>query len=224
MTYSILIPIFNEIRILPNLLDKLSKLDKKIEIILIDDGSNDGTKTILKKQKSFFCISIKKNSGKGFAIKEGLKIAKNENIIIVDGDLEIDIENIPILIQKYEKSGKKVLAGIRWEKNSNVKFEINTIGNYAINFFFNILYKTNLNDVLCCFKIINTDFLKSINIKSNGFEFEVETMAKIVLSKVSIMEEKVGYERRTIQEGKKLRISDAWKIIWVIIYFRLKSN
>lgn len=224
MSYSILIPIYNEKRTLPTLLQKVRKLNKNIEVIIIDDGSTDGTHKLLSNQKSIHVVTNELNSGKGFSIRKGIENAKNKNIILIDGDLEVDIEEIPRLIQKFENNNKKVLVGTRWNKDSNFKFEINSIGNSLINFFFNLLYKTKLNDVLCCFKIVNADFLRSLNIQSNGFEIEVETMAKIILSKISFKEININYKRRTVRQGKKIRLSDGWKILWTIIFYKLKRN
>lgn len=224
MTYSLIIPIYNEERTLLCLLKKIEKLDRKIQIIIVNDGSTDSTASILKKYTNIKIITNESNRGKGASIKEGLKSAINQNIILIDGDLEIDVNHIPKLIEIFEKNGNKVLAGIRWEKNKNFKFEINTFGNLFINGLFNFLYNSKLNDVLCCLRIINKDLLKSLNIQSNGFSIEVETMAKAITGGIPIEEINIDYERRTKKEGKKLKFSDGWKIIWTMILFRFYSN
>ena len=222
MTYTLIIPIYNEERTLPTLLNKLYKLkNKNIEIIIIDDGSNDNTQNILIGNDSFLILRNELNKGKGASIKKGILSAKNQNIILIDGDLEIDIEDVPKLIHSFEKSNNDVITGVRWRKNSDFKFEINTVGNYLINSLFNLLYSTNLNDVLCCVKIINTDLIKSLNIQSKGFGIEIETMAKLVLNKLNIEEIDIAYNRRTAKEGKKLKISDGWSIIWTMIKIKM---
>ena len=225
MTYTLIIPIYNEERTLPTLLNKLYKLkNKNIEIIIIDDGSNDNTQNILIGNDSFIILRNELNKGKGVSIKKGILSAKNQNIILIDGDLEIDIENVPKLIHSFEKSNNDVITGVRWRKNSDFKFEINTVGNYLINSLFNLLYSTNLNDVLCCVKIINTDLIKSLNIQSKGFGIEIETMAKLVLNKLNIEEIDIAYNRRTAKEGKKLKISDGWSIIWIMLKLRFLND
>ena len=222
MNYSLIIPIYNEGHTLQLLLNKLDKLNNNnIEIIIIDDGSNDDTKEILNKNDLFIILNNKINSGKGASIKKGIKSANNQNIILIDGDLEIDIDQIPRLIKKYEKSDKDVLTGIRWNKNSNIKLEINALGNFFINSLFNVLYRTNLNDVLCCVKILNTNLLKSLDIQSNGFSIEIETTAKLLLRNRTIEEANINYIRRSSYQGKKLKISDGWIIAWVLIKFKL---
>jgi glycosyltransferase involved in cell wall biosynthesis len=222
MNYSLIIPIYNEGHTLQLLLNKLNKLNNdNIEIIIVDDGSNDNTQDILNENGLFIILKNKLNSGKGASIKKGIKSANNQNIILIDGDLEIDIDQIPTLIKEYEQSDTDVLTGIRWNKNSNIKLEINAIGNFFINSLFNLLYKTNLNDVLCCVKILNTNLLKSLDIQSNGFSIEIETMAKLMLRNRTIEEATINYIRRSFDQGKKLKISDGWIITWAMIKLRL---
>lgn len=222
MTYTLIIPIYNEGHTLPILLKKLNELkNENIEIIIIDDGSDDDTQNFLDKNDLFIALKNEINIGKGASIKKGIEFANNQNIILIDGDLEIDISQIPRLLNVYENCGKDILSGIRWNKNSNLKFEINAIGNFIINSIFNILYRTNLNDVLCCVRILNTKLLKSLNIQSNGFSIEVETMAKLILGNYTIEEVKINYSRRSLDQGKKLKFSDGWFIIWTIIKLKL---
>lgn len=222
MTYTLIIPIYNEGHTLPILLKKLNELkNENIEIIIIDDGSDDDTQNFLDKNDLFITLKNEINIGKGASIKKGIEFANNQNIILIDGDLEIDISQIPRLLNIYENCGKDILSGIRWNKNSNLKFEINAIGNFIINSIFNILYRTNLNDVLCCVRILNTKLLRSLNIQSNGFSIEVETMAKLILGNYTIEEVKINYSRRSLDQGKKLKFSDGWFIIWTIIKLKL---
>jgi glycosyltransferase involved in cell wall biosynthesis len=222
MNYSLIIPIYNEGHTLQLLLNKLDKLkNNNIEIIIVDDGSNDNTQDILNENGLFIILNNKINSGKGASIKKGIKSANNQNIILIDGDLEIDIDQIPRLIKKYEKSDKDALVGIRWNKNSNIKLEINALGNFFINSLFNVLYRSNLNDVLCCVKILNTNLLKSLDIQSNGFSIEIETTAKLLLNNLTIEEATINYTRRSFDQGKKLKISDGWIVTWTMIKLKL---
>ena len=226
MTYSLIIPIYNEHRTLPVLLDRLDRLDDKIEVIVIDDGSNDGTMDLLIDSKQFIIIRNKSNIGKGASIRKGVELASHQNIILMDGDLEVDIDDIPKLITRFENNKTDALVGVRWKVYSDLNFDVNTIGNYFINCLFNLLFKSKLNDVLCCVKILNLKLFQSLNIQSTGFSIEVETMAKLVLRRLVIDEVQIKYRRRTLKEGKKLKISDSWNIIWTMIKIRLltKSN
>ena len=224
MTYTLIIPIYNEEGTLLTLLKKLDRLDDKIEIIIIDDGSNDGTKDLLIENNQFIIIRNESNLGKGVSIRKGVDLASNQNIILMDGDLEVDIDDIPKLLTIFENINCDALVGIRWEEDSNLHFDINAIGNYLINSLFNILFKSKLNDVLCCVKILKLNLFKSLKIQSNGFSIEVETMAKLVLRESIIEEVNIEYTRRTHEEGKKLRISDSLNIIKTIISLKLQSR
>ena len=225
MTYSLIIPIYNERRTLPVLLKKLDTLSSdNIEIIIIDDGSNDNTKNLLIENNQFIIIRNKSNIGKGSSIRKGLDLASNQNVILMDGDLEVDIDDVPKLITRFENKKIDALVGIRWKKNSNLNFDINTIGNYLITSLFNILFKSNLNDVLCCVKILDKNLFKSLHIQSERFSIEVEIIAKLVLKGSIIEEMNIWYNRRTPQEGKKLKISDSWNIIWTMIKLKLLSK
>ena len=224
MTYTLIIPIYNEERTLPSLIKKLDRLDDNIEIIIIDDGSNDSTLDLLIQINQFTIIRNEFNLGKGASIRKGVDSASNQNIILMDGDLEVDIDDIPKLITRFENENIDALVGVRWKENSDLNFDINSLGNYLINSLFNLLFKSNLNDVICCIKILSLNQLKSLNIQSNGFGIEVETMAKLVLRNLMIEEINIQYHRRSIQEGKKLKISDSWNIIWIMIKLKIFSN
>ena len=224
MTYTIIIPIYNEEHSLPTLLKKLDKINNQFEIIIIDDGSNDNTENLLIENNQFLIIRNESNLGKGASIKKGIYAATNQNVILMDGDLEVDIDDIPKLITRFETSNNDAIVGIRWKKDGDYKFEINTIGNYFINALFNLLYNSSLNDVLCCVRILDKNLFKSLNIQSKGFSIEVETMAKLVLRGMIIEEVNIQYNRRTLKEGKKLKISDSYSIIWTIIKLKLFTN
>ena len=217
MSYSLIIPIFNEGRTLKKLLNKLDCISTKIEIILVDDGSTDETKNILQtRSKSNFIIIINDiNRGKGFAIRKGVKKASKENIILFDGDLELNLEEIPKLVALYEDSKCDALVGTRWGKDNN------NIGNQIINYIFNILFNSNYNDVLCCAKILEKKLFKALEIKSDGFSLEIETMAKLAKKKSKIEEINLEYNRRTVNEGKKIKPSHIWIILFTMFKVKL---
>ncbi len=224
MAYSLIIPIYNEIRVLPELITKLEALSSLIEIIIVDDGSNDGSEKLLNRRSNLISISVvknKKNLGKGAALKIGVKYATNNNIILADGDLEVDILEIPSLIQRFEKNTEGgILTGVRLIEEP-VGVNLNEFGNRIINLFFNKIYNTNYNDILCCIKIMDKKLFKSLSIQSNGFGIEAETMAKLVIKNKTIQQEYIKYNRRTINQGKKLKVSDGWNILWVIIKVKI---
>ena len=198
MLLSIIIPIYNEKDKLPQLIRTLKNNFAKHQIIIVDDGSNDGSKEYLKHHDCFDIIHINPNRGKGNAIKVALKKVKHRSVLLIDGDLEIDIASLKrdIILDK-----KVIVVGNRWEHFQNINFQ--RFGNYILNSLFNLIYKTNYKDILCCVKLIPTELIQSLNLRSNGFDIETEIMAKLSLSKREIIEIPVYYSQRTHEEGKK---------------------
>jgi dolichol-phosphate hexosyltransferase len=213
MSYSLIIPIYNEEYALKDLLLELETLPDIIEVIIINDGSTDNSKKILSFQKHIKVLHNPINMGKGFSIINAIEFVSNQNIILMDGDLEIDIESIPRLIKEFELNDNHVIVGSRWNEKSNPGKNINTYGNYLINYIFNFLYGTSLTDVLCCVKIMNKDLFKDLMLSSKGFNIEMEIMTKLAIKKIKILEKKVIYDRRPKYKGKKLKISDGWGIV-----------
>jgi dolichol-phosphate mannosyltransferase len=225
-SYALLIPIFNEERTVPILVKKLKKLDKNITIILINDGSTDNTHKLIKHLKFCKILLNQKNVGKGASIIKGLSLVQEKNVIIMDGDDEIDINQISNLIKIYEQNKKIILLGTRWNTNIGSKYDINLLGNYIINVIFNFLFRSNFNDILCCLKIIDSKVLRSFSLRSKRFTIETEIMAKIAQRKLPYQEIKVKYSRRNRNEGKKLKFSDGFKILYVMLnmYVSKKFN
>jgi len=221
MTYSIIITIYNEKKILPDLIKKLKKLDNSIQIIIVDDGSDDGSENIINNSLPFTIVKNKINKGKGSSIIKALNYIKNQNTILIDGDLEIDVEDIPSYINLFENSTADVISGVRWGKSNKNNFYINRLGNFLINGLFNALFFSNVKDVLCCLKILNSDLLKSLNLNSQNFSIEVETMAKLFQRKKIVEEIYINYTRRSIREGKKIKATDSFDIIKKIVLLKI---
>ena len=221
MSYSLIIPIYNEKHKLKTLLPDLRNLGLDLNIIIIDDGSDDDSYELLKNQNDIKVIKNETNLGKGASITKALKFAKNDIVILMDGDLEVSTNDIPLLIYEFESQVKKsAVVGIRWNKYDNFNFTLNRIGNYFINKCFNLLYKTNMNDILCCYKIIEKRLIESFNLSSKGFSIETEIMAKLLLNQINIKEVKIRYKRRSKEDGKKIKFIDSWGILVTMI--RLK--
>ena len=214
--YSIIIPIFNEASSLPKLLKKLNQFYiEGHEIIIIDDGSTDNSRSILSKYDNYKIFFSKENLGKGSSIILGLKNATFEKIIIYDGDLELDPYEISKLMILNKNNTRSVL-GYR-----NVAFfppqSILDVGNFLFTKFFNFLYKSNHKDILCCAKAFYFSELKGYKLKSTGFDIDVEIASVLSKTKSNIKHVPIEYKRRTVKEGKKLKPSDGWKILRTII-------
>ena len=224
MSYALIIPVYNEEKSLKKLIPQLKRLNQKIEVVIINDGSTDNTKSILRESNDFKIINNAKNKGKGYSIIKGVKAAENDNIILMDGDLEIDLMSVLGHVSKYELRSKQVIVGSRWNENSNIGSSINTYGNYFFNYLFNIIYRTRVKDVLCCVKILDKNLFNSLDLNSSGFSIEIELMAKLAINKAKFFNVEVFYNRRTVSDGKKLKISDGWNILCKMLEIKIKGN
>ena len=215
--YSIIISIYNEKASIPSLLEHLYfYYTKGHEIIIIDDGSNDGSNKILCKSNFVNFIKFKHNKGKGIAIKEGIQKATNEKIIIFDGDLEINPDQIQeLMILDHKKKIRCVLANrFKWEKTISIW----NIGNKVLTFIFNYLHSSDVKDALCCAKAFFKSDIDLKNLKSKKFDIDVELLSILVKSNPKIKNINIIYERRNINQGKKLKLSDSFRIIYRIIF------
>jgi len=223
---SIIIPIYNEKDTLLQILERVEKapvwgLEK--EILLIDDGSTDGTKKILKELESKYKIVYhKRNLGKGAAIRNGFKEASGDIIIIQDADLEYNPQDYPQLIRPILHGKADVVYGSRYSKKDTSFYKSHYWGVKLISWLTSLLYGSNLTDVYTCYKVFKSPVIKSINLRSNGFEIEQEMTSKLLNRKCKIVEVPITYCPRTFEEGKKInKWSNGLKAIWLIIKHRI---
>ena len=215
MPYSIIIPIYNEEKTLDKLLLSLKKYSfSKNEILIINDGSIDGTKKILKKYNFINVIELKKNYGKGIAVKIGLQKSIHNKTIIYDGDLELHTDGITKLMELNRNIGIHSLMGTRFNNLSpfNSKFEW---GNFMFTIFFNFLFQSSHKDILCCAKSFYKYDVPINKLSSKGFDIDIELSSFLTKNnkRKRIQHRLIKYNRRDIQQGKKLRISDGWIIL-----------
>lgn len=217
--YSIIIPIYNEVMTLNRLLIGLKTYyDLKHEIIIVDDGSTDRSNIILEKCHFIKLIILKKNSGKGVAIKNGILKSKYSSIIIYDGDLELKTKDISKLMILDKNSGITNVLGFRSILSNPFKSKIEW-GNFIFTFFFNMLFKTSHKDILCCAKAFYKKDIPIKKIKSKGFDIDVELSSMMTINSRGKKLKQIyfDYSRRSIKEGKKLKIYDGWIILARII-------
>jgi glycosyltransferase involved in cell wall biosynthesis len=222
MKLSVIIPVYNEKETILKILDKVQKVPIEKEIIIIDDGSNDGTTEILKniKDKNIKTIFKKVNEGKGSAIREGLKYVSGNVIVIQDADLEYDPNDWLKMLKVMEEKNADVVFGSRILgkcKKSSFAFYY---GGKFITFLTNILYGTKLTDVPTCYKMFKKDVIKNINLKCKRFEFCQEFTVKVRKLGYQIYEVPISYNPRSIREGKKIRWKDGFIAIWTLIKYR----
>jgi glycosyltransferase involved in cell wall biosynthesis len=225
---TVLIPVYNEKDTIQEVIERVEQSPIEKEIIIIDDGSHDGTKDVLKrieeKKKDIRFVHLKENMGKGHAIKKGLSLVKGDYVIIQDADLEYDPNMYPELLKPLLNKETDVVFGSRLLNKTNKGDWLFYIGRVSITWATNILYKSNLTDAYTCYKVLPSDFIKSINITANGFELEAELTAKILLSGRKIKEVPIGYTPRSIKEGKKISWKDWFRGIKMLLSLRLKGK
>ena len=228
-TISVIIPVYNEKNTIKECLERVKKSNTcglKLEIIVSDNNSTDGTKEILKsleddQVKVFF---LNKNRGKGSNIKNALKEANGDIILFQDADLEYSPEDFPDLLKPILNNDADVVFGSRLTRAKSTKIVgfPNYIGNKIFTFIFNFLFNTIFTDIATGYKVFKKNIIKDITIKSNGFEIEPEITAKISKNKnINIYEVPITISSRTITEGKKVRWWDFFIYIYTMIKWRI---
>ncbi|MFN3966204.1 MAG: glycosyltransferase family 2 protein [Endomicrobiia bacterium] len=222
---TILIPVYNEEKTLPEVLSKLEKLNIEKEIIIINDGSTDRTKEILEelvqKNRNIRVIHHEKNQGKGKAIQTGLRYSTGDIVVIQDADLEYDPFQIIELLKGFENPGIDAVFGSRFlKKNPNI-YKRYLIGNKLLTFLINLFYGTNYTDSYTCYKLIKKDVFEKLNLESSRFEIEAEISIKLKKVGAKVIEFPIDYFPRRLEEGKKIGFKDALRGFFTIIKFIL---
>ncbi len=227
---SIVIPVFNEAQTLQRLLEKVKQapvFNLQKEIIIVNDGSVDNTKSILDnfQDKNIKIIHLKKNQGKGAALRAGFKKVSGEIIIIQDADLEYNPNEYQNLIKPILDNRADIVYGSRFigAQAHRVLYFWHYIGNKLLTLLSNMFSNLNLTDMEVCYKIFTKQVLERINLQENGFGFEPEFTIKAARQKFKFYEVGVTYAGRTYGEGKKIKAKDGWYAIWCIIKYGIFS-
>lgn len=227
MLISVLIPCYNEKNTIEKLVNKILNLKNlEIEIIIIDNNSNDGTKEILENNletKVSKIIYNDENHGKGYSIKRGIKAAKGEILLVQDADLEYDPNEYEKLINPIKNGYADVVYGSRYVKNNETKvlFFWHTLANRSLTFLSNMFTNLNLTDMLTCYKVFKSDIIKQIDLKEEGFGFDSEVTAKIAKLKPRVYEVGISYFGRSYAQGKKIRLKDGFILLKCIMKYSL---
>jgi len=227
MKTSVVIPCFNEKSTIMEIVEKVkneNNYDK--EIIIIDDFSTDGTRELLKEKISNNIEKLilnDKNYGKGYSVREGIKAATGNIILIQDADLEYDPDDYPKLIEPIIKSKADVVYSSRFigSEGKRVLFFWHRVGNFILTTLSNMFTNLNLTDMESCYKVFKSEVIKSIDLKENKFGFEPEVTAKIAKKKLRIYEVGIKYNGRTYSEGKKITWKDGFEALRCIIIYNL---
>jgi len=223
---SVIIPTFNEQNTITRIISRVKKLKlKKIskEIIVVDDGSTDGSVNKIKQLKNIKTVFQPVNQGKGAAIRAGLKKATGDYILIQDADLEYDPQDIPSLLEPVLTGKAEIVYGSRFlGPHKNMLFW-HLMGNKFLSLLTNILYNTTLSDMEVGYKLIPAELIKSLNLQQNRFGFEPEVTCKLLKQGHRIFEVPVSYAGREFHEGKKITWKDGLKAFFILFKYRFSD-
>ncbi len=228
MKVTIIVPIFNEENTIIEILNRISSEDIKdpsLEIIVIDDCSTDTSVELLKQNSDLYdnLIELKKNLGKGGAVREGLKEANGSYVLFQDGDLEYSPSDYKKIFKMLEEFNADVVIGSRFlsPEYTSIHYYFHKLGNRFITFLFNLLYNTTFTDIYSCYLCFRRDLISPEKLKSNGWSQQAEILATAVKSSKNFFEVPISYSGRTFEEGKRIKARHVFGVIYMIIKKRM---
>jgi len=224
MKVSVIIPVYNEESTIEEILRRVKAQEIATEILVIDDGSVDGTRDILgamNEEEQLRVILHDRNRGKGAAVRTGFQNAEGEVFLIQDADLEYDPRDYPALIQPLEEGIADVVYGSRFlgGPRRTVMFW-HMVANKLLTFMTNLLYNTILSDMETGYKVFKREIVDGMVIHANSFDFEPEFTAKVLKKKARVYEVPISFNPRDYDEGKKIGMRDAFQAVWTLIKYR----
>ena len=224
MKLSVIIPVYNEVENIEEILKRVKATKRAAEIIVVDDGSQDGTRDLLKKLDGKGRVRVilrEKNQGKGAAIRTGLDAAAGDILLIQDADLEYDPRDYPTLLQPLEEGLADVVYGSRFlggPRRATMFWHM--IANKMLTFMTNILYDTILSDMETGYKVFRREVVDGMKLRSKRFDFEPEFTAKALKRKYHIYEVPISFNPRDYSQGKKIGLKDAFEAVWTLLKYR----
>jgi glycosyltransferase involved in cell wall biosynthesis len=220
---SVVMPAYNERQTIEEMIRRVLAVPLRIELIVVDDGSKDGTRDLLAglaSQLSFKLVLQPVNGGKGAALRRGFQEVTGDLVIIQDADLEYSPEEFPQLIELICQGRADVVYGSRFLGRHRVFLFTHYAGNRFLTLITNVLYNTMLTDMETCYKVMRTEVLRSMTLESNGFGIEPELTAKIFKRNYRVYEVPITYDGRNYDEGKKITWRDGFVALWVLLKYR----
>jgi glycosyltransferase involved in cell wall biosynthesis len=227
---TVLMPVYNERNTVALAIDRLSKAKVKvpIELVVVDDGSTDGTTEVLdeiaRANEWIKIVRHSSNRGKGTAIRTGLAHAEGKYVCTYDADLEYDPSELSDLLVPLANGDAEVVYGVRSFAGHTAHSFRYVVGNRLVTTFANVLFDTYLRDLMSCYKMMPLDLMRSLGLRARGFEVEAEVTAKLLRRGHRIFEVLISYRARSHEEGKKLKSSTGWKVLATLIAIRIRRR
>jgi glycosyltransferase involved in cell wall biosynthesis len=221
---SVIVPVFDERNTVVEIVRRMRAVELAVdlEIIIVDDGSTDGTRDVLRQlaDSTVRVVMHEHNQGKGAAIRTGLQHVTGDLVLVQDADLEYDPEDWPKLLNPIVRGKASVVYGSRFTGERRNMLFLHWVGNRFLSLTTNILYNTTLSDMETCYKLFDRSVLEGITIKASRFEFEPEITAKLLRRGVRIYEVPISYTGREFDEGKKITWRDGFIALWTLVKYR----
>jgi len=223
---SVLVPVYNEVETIGEILRRVQAVDTglELEIVVVDDGSTDGTKKILRQQSptgNLQVICHETNQGKGAAIHTALQHATGDILMVQDADLEYNPHEYPGLLKPILEGRSQVVYGSRFRGGPHkAMFFWHMVGNKFLTLMTNILYNTTLSDMETCYKVFTREVAGKLQLKSPCWGFDPEITAQILRKGYRIYEVPISYTGREFYEGKKVSWRDGFVVLWTLLKYR----
>jgi glycosyltransferase involved in cell wall biosynthesis len=224
---SVIVPVYNERTTLVEVLRRMRAVELPDgidrEIIIVDDGSTDGTREVLRQlgDSTVRVILHDGNRGKGAAVRTGIEAASGDYILIQDADLEYDPDDWPTMIAPVQRGRARVVYGSRFTGERRNMLFLHWVGNRMLSLVTNMLYNTTLSDMETCYKLVDRSLMLDLGLRSNRFDIEPEITAKILKRRIRIYEVPISYTGREFDEGKKITWRDGFAALWTLVKFRV---
>jgi glycosyltransferase involved in cell wall biosynthesis len=223
---SVIVPVYNERNTVVEVLRRMRAVELPdaidLEIIVVDDGSTDGTRDVLNqlRDSTVRILLHEENRGKGAAVRTGIEVASGDYVLIQDADLEYDPEDWPKLIAPVMRGRAQVVYGSRFTGERRNMLFLHWIGNRMLSLVTNVLYNTTLSDMETCYKLVDRTLLLDLDLRCNRFDIEPEITAKLLKRRIRIYEVPISYMGREFDEGKKITWRDGFAALWTLAKFR----